>query len=85
MISLRKRGEEQELKSKYVKGFDCRLRQAIRNKEMSYNQVAVLLGIPWNSMNGYLNEKQMPCCLYLVKMAKLLNVSTDWLLGLKGE
>ena len=72
------------MKSKYVKGFDTRLRYAIERKGMSYNQVAVLLGIPWSSINGYLNEQQMPCCLYLVKMAKLLGVSTDYLLGLKG-
>lgn len=69
--------------TKRIEGFDDRLQQAIYNKGMTNRQVALQIGIPWSCMNGYINEGKMPCCLYLVKLAKLLNVSTDWLLGLE--
>ena len=70
---------------KRVEGFDERLRKAVANRSMTYHQVSLLTGIPWNCFNSYLNEGRMPCCLYLVKMAKILKVSTDYLLGLKED
>lgn len=71
------------MKNKYVDGFRDRLLKAIENKKMSIRQVGVLTGISSNSMNCYINEGQMPSCVNLVKLAKLLKVSTDWLLGLE--
>lgn len=68
-----------------IEGFDKRLLEAIENKDMSNRQVALLLGIPYNCMNGYVNRGQLPTCSNLVKLAKLLGVSTDWLLGLEGS
>lgn len=70
---------------KTVEGFDKRLRKAVADRGMSYHQVSMLTGISWNCFNSYLNEGRMPSCLYLVKIAKLLRVSTDYLLGLKEE
>jgi len=72
-------------KTRYVEGFDGRLLKAIGNKGMTNSQVCQNTGITWNSMNCYINEKQMPSCENLVKLAKLLDVSTDYLLGLEGE
>ena len=73
------------MKSKQIEGFDRRLLKAIDNKDMSCRQVCLMTGISTNSMNNYINEDQMPSCINLVKLSKLLNVSTDYLLGLKGE
>ena len=73
------------MKSKQIEGFNMRLLKAINDKDMSIRQVGLLTGIGSNSMNGYVNEGQMPSCINLVKLAKLLDVSTDWLLGSKGE
>ena len=72
-------------KMKHIEGFEARLLKAINDKDMTNSQVCALTGITWNSMNCYINEGQMPSCYTLVKLAKLLNVSTDWLLGLKGD
>ena len=69
---------------KHIEGFEDRLQKAINDKDMSNRQVSLITGISWNSMNGYINEKQMPSCTNLVKLAKLLGVSTDYLLGLEG-
>lgn len=71
------------MKPKQIEGFDTRLQQAINNKNMTNRQVSIILGIPYSCMNGYINEGKMPCCYHLVRLAKLLNVSTDWLLGLE--
>ena len=73
------------MKSKQIEGFNMRLLKAINDKDMSIRQVGLLTGIGSTSMNGSVHEGQMPSCINLVKLAKLLNVSTDWLLGLKGE
>lgn len=69
---------------KYVEGFNTRLLNAIGNKGMSNRQVSIITGIPLSCINAYVNENRMPCCIYLVKLAKLLDVSTDYLLGLEG-
>lgn len=66
-----------------IEGFDRRLLEAIENKGMSNRQVALLLGIPYSCMNGYVNRGQLPTCGNLVKLSKLLGVTTDWLLGLE--
>lgn len=71
------------MRGKYVDGFDERLQKAIGDRGFSNRQVGMITGISWNSMNCYINEKQMPSCVNLVKLAKLLKVSTDWLLGLE--
>lgn len=70
---------------KYVEGFDTRLGKAIYSNGMTCRQVSIMADIPWSCMNGYMNEKKMPCCLYLVRLAKILKVSTDYLLGLKED
>lgn len=66
-----------------IEGFDGRLLEAIENKGMSNRQVALLLDIPYSCMNGYVNRGQLPTCGNLVKLSKLLGVTTDWLLGLE--
>lgn len=71
--------------SQHVEGFEGRLLKAIGDKDMTCNQVGRITGIGQGCINRYINEKQMPSCINLVKLAKLLEVSTDWLLGLKGE
>ena len=73
------------MKSKQIEGFDRRLLKAINDRDLSCRQVCLMTGIGSNSMNGYVNEGQMPSCFNLVKLARLLSVSTDYLLGLEGE
>ena len=67
---------------KHIEGFEDRLLKAINDKGMTNSQVCALTGITWSCMNCYVNEKQMPSCYNLVKLAKVLDVSTDYLLGL---
>ena len=70
---------------KHIDGFEDRLQKAIGDKDMSYAQVGYLIGIGQGRVSKWVNDGEMPSCYNLVKLAKLLNVSTDYLLGLKGE
>lgn len=71
--------------SQHVEGFEGRLLKAIGDKDMSCNQVGHLIGIGQGRVSKWVNDGEMPSCYNLVKLAKLLEVSTDYLLGLEGE
>ena len=70
---------------KHIDGFEDRLQKAIGAMDMTYSEVCRKTGIGQSCMNGYINYGMMPNCLNLVRLSKLLGVSTDYLLGLEGE
>lgn len=70
---------------KHIEGFEARLLKAINDKDMTCSQVGKIIGTGQGRIKKWVNEKQMPSCYNLVKLAKLLDVSTDYLLGLKGD
>ena len=66
-----------------IEGFGDRLLKAIGDKDLSNRKVGALTGIPTSCINLYVNGNQLPNCSNLVKLAKVLGVSTDWLLGVR--
>lgn len=71
-------------KDKYIQGFDERLLQTIKDKGMTHAEFQRRCGLTGKSaVYKYTVEHRMPCVSQLVRMADVLNVSIDWLLGLK--
>lgn len=68
---------------KAIKGFDKRLQNAIFAKNMTIDDVAIKTKISRSCLYGYIYQSKMPYCLNLVKLSRELEVSTDYLLGLK--
>mgnify|MGYP003571263459 CR=1 FL=1 len=72
------------MKSKHDVGvFGDRLRNAIRRRDMSVAEVADKAGISQTSIFYYMSNSANPSLFSLVNLAKVLNVSLDWLVGLK--
>lgn len=60
----------------------ARIRQRIAEMGITQADVARALGISQQRLGNYVNGKRPPDIETLVKVAKALNVSTDWLLGI---
>jgi transcriptional regulator with XRE-family HTH domain len=70
---------------KYIYGFGDRLKQKIKEKGMTDAEFQRRCGLTGKSAVYRITmEHKMPCVSVLVKMANVLNVSTDWLLGLSS-
>ena len=67
--------------------FAKRLTSARKYKLLTQFQLAAKAELPPTSISHFesLSNKRMPCVSSLVKLAKALEVSTDYLLGLKGK
>lgn len=68
-----------------VKGLHIRLRQAVADSNMTMTDIARKSGIRREALWGYLNNYRTPTLYPLMRLSKALNVSADWLLGLKED
>ena len=68
-----------------VDGLSTRLRQAVADSYMSLEEIKVKTGISRSCLWYYLINEKNPSVYSLTQLAKTLNVSTDWLLGLKED
>lgn len=59
-----------------------RLREMRRKRQLTQDELADRLGFGQSQMNKYENGKSDPTPEVLVRLAKELAVTTDWLLGL---
>ena len=71
-----------KFKEKAEKVFPSRLRVARKKLKMTQKQVATRLGIYQSSYTQYENAKREPSLEMLARIARVLNCSVDWLLGL---
>ena len=62
--------------------FGSRLNIVLRAKKMRKKDLAELISVSDSNVSKYLYEKTFPSLPTLVLIAKTLNVSTDYLLGL---
>lgn len=67
-----------------IEGFRDRLEQAIFDSGLSLNEICTRAQIGRNNLWSYRWAGVTPSCDKLRKLAITLNVSTDWLLGLRG-
>lgn len=59
-----------------------RLKQLREEKSISQIRLSVEIGVAQETISAYERGKAVPTCENLIKMAKYLNTSTDYLLGL---
>lgn len=69
----------------YVEQFAAKLKTARNNAGYTQKEVADLLKINRNTLAGYEIGRTQPDYETLGKLADFYEVSTDWLLGTKGN
>lgn len=62
-----------------------RLKKARENTGLSQQSVSYLSGVPQSVLSKAEAGRITPCVRNLVKLCRILNVSSDWLLGLSDE
>lgn len=66
-----------------VDGLRDRLEDAIFSSGMDINEISRKSGVSRALLWAYRFDGKQPSCYSLMRLAKTLNVSTDWLLGIK--
>lgn len=61
--------------------FSKRLARAISEKSLTQRELSVTAKIAQSAISKYMSEKGLPNTMELYKIAMILEVSTDWLLG----
>ena len=74
-----------EERAEHALTFSARLREARTRLGYSHGDVASLLGVTREGYGRLERGRVMPRADLLLLVAKFLNVSTDWLLGLRDE
>lgn len=74
---------EYQLREQYRGTFSKRLRLARRNAKLTQTRMADALGISVAAYTRYENNDREPSLANLARIAKILNVSIDWLLGIE--
>ena len=69
--------------NEYVQGFGERLGSVITEKGLTDREVSRMIGLTDTAVCNYINYGRMPSCLSLKRLAGVLGVSTDYLLGVK--
>lgn len=70
-------------KPQMVHGFGERLNTAIKDKGITQTALEKQIGVSHGVIYSYINYGTMPSALRVAKIATVLNVSCDWLLGVK--
>lgn len=65
--------------------FKKRVKDIMQNKGLKQSDLAKMTGITEATISRYCNGRRTPNIKVLVKIAKILNVSTDYLLGIKDD
>ena len=60
-----------------------RIKKLRKKNKLSQKRLAALLGVSRSSVNGWELGFNMPSTQYIIKMARLWQVSTDYLLGIE--
>ena len=73
--------EEETIEEEVAGGFSERLKPIIDALNVSQKELAELIGVTEVTMSRYVNGQRMPKAPILVKLAKELGVTVDWLMG----
>lgn len=68
-----------------IYGFGERLEKVIKEKELSNAELARKLKVRPAAINNYIDGTFMPSTPNLARLCKVLNISSDWLLGLTDD
>jgi len=53
------------------------------SKNLSQTELAKLLGLTYDSISLWENDKRLPDTQYIIKLCKIFEISADYLLGLE--
>lgn len=62
-----------------------RLKKALDERGMMQKDLAVKAGVNEMAISRYVHETRIPQTLILIDICKALDISADWLLGLKED
>ena len=68
-----------------VQGLRCRLKQAVADSNLSMTDISRKSGLSRSRLWSYLIDDVSPSVYSLARLSKTLDVSSDWLLGLKED
>jgi predicted transcriptional regulator len=62
-----------------------RLAERMRERGLTVYQIAEMCDMTRPAFSQYLNGKRIPATMHLVRIDRVLDCSTDWLLGLSDD
>lgn len=65
--------------------FSQRIKEALNIRRFSQKEAAKAINVTQRTMSEYVNGKMQPTAPAIIKLAKFLDVSADYLLGLTDE
>ena len=65
-----------------LKNIQERLREAIKNSNLSQKEIASLIGVSPQTVSKYMKNNIFPSLDTLAKLCKVLDVKSDYILGL---
>ena len=65
-----------------LKEIEIRLRECIKNSSYSQKEIAALVGVSPQTISKYMKQNIFPALDTLAKLCKLLDVKSDYILGL---
>ncbi len=68
-----------------LKDIQIRLRDCIKNSQFSQRQIAKEIGVSPQTVSKYMKRDIFPALDTLAKLCKLLEVKSDYILGLSDE
>ena len=68
-----------------IEGFGERLKAFLKARRITLAVCAQKTGISKNTLGSYINGSVNPSAMAIIRLAKGLNVSADWLLCLSDE
>lgn len=71
--------------SRYSSLTSSRLREAMNNKQLTAQELSNLSGVSKSSISQYLSGKTSPTNNNAAKIAQVLDVEIDWLLGIEKD
>ena len=78
-------GQKKDCKAEASRCFAQRLREIRKRAAMTQNEVGKKIGVDRTIINYFESGSRIPNTKTLIKISKLFDVSTDWLLGLDEE
>ncbi len=67
-----------------LNGIQIRLREVIKESKYSQKEIAKAIGVSAQTVSKYMRENIFPALDTLAKLCALLDVSSDYILGLKS-
>ena len=68
-----------------IMGLSERIRTLRKSKSISQAKLAEHLGLTKGAVNSWESDSTQPTLIYIMKLAKYFNVSSDYLLGLTNQ